>query len=432
MGALAVGLVASCSSAGTAPTFDAQSPTETATSAVEPQSSMSAPATTTSSVEPYPLPSSQSRNEVPWDEVGGGWYVVLYDSTNANPTSEADFRQGPVALYLVDGHGNRYEITAWSPGSGPDGLVDAWSTKALVVGRGVDGDERMYQVVDLGTGEATPVYSVGFPENSYHIDWELSLTRPSAANLVVYSSDGVSERLDRRSPDGHSLANLYTGSYEGALEAPRWLYGHEGTSVLVSSSNGIRRITNTGSDLGRLWVPADSRCDPVRWWDVDTFLGVCYLRGDAAAPHDPIVNPYTHYGQLWLLKTDGASGVPLTGLPRPPPTVSDFGFRDAWPGSETTLLQWTGDCGAANIAALEGDGAATFINVSLPPLFPAGVKMVDIVDLQIAAHIWQSCDGSGAGLFALDENGAYLHDLVPLVGDAIGVTGAVGLASLVS
>jgi hypothetical protein len=42
-------------------------------------------------VDPY-LPSALSRGQVPWADVGPGWYVVLYDSSKANPTDESDIR----------------------------------------------------------------------------------------------------------------------------------------------------------------------------------------------------------------------------------------------------------------------------------------------------------------------------------------------------
>jgi len=334
-------LAIGCSPAGSLPPAATSTLVEASTTvAVAAPTTSAAPNTT--GIEPYPLPTSQPRSEVPGDEVGVGWYVALYDSTNANPTSAADLREGPVVLYLVDREGNRYEVASWAPRTGPDALVDAWDSKALVVGAGVNVDETIYHLVDLTSGEMRQVYSVGFPENSYHIDWELSLTRPTAENLVLYRSDGASQWLERRSPDGTTLATLFEGPYTDGRSAAQWLYGYEGNTVLVSSLTGLSLVSNLGGGLARIAIPDETRCDPVRWWAAGTLLAVCYGQSAASAPVNEF-GPHVHYGRLWLLEIDGSTGVPLTNYPVEPPIVSDFGYGDAWRTGETTLLQWLGD-----------------------------------------------------------------------------------------
>jgi TolB protein len=375
------------------------------------------------------LPSSLPREDVPWVEVGEGWYVVLYEASQVDLVAGTPFVSGPVVLYLVNQSGIRYEVVRWEPESGPLGLVDAWATTALVAGVGTADEETLYEAVDLVTGEVMPVYSVALPNRNHTISRELSLSRTNAENLVIYRLDGVSEFLERRSFDGAVLATLYDGDYVSQLEALQWLDHHDGTSLLVSSSNGIAHVSNDGAELGEVLIPADFRCDPVRWWDAETFLSACYLRsfGEPESGLDSPVN----YGQLWLLEENGAEGVALTGLPVEAPDFFDHGFRDAWPNGENILLQWHGECGGANIATLHPDGSTEFVNVSLPPpLGESNVEIVDVVNSRIVVKGFQGCDGWGSGLFALDLNGTYLHDLVPMVGDAGGVLGVKGFASL--
>jgi hypothetical protein len=289
----------------------------------------------TEPAEGYPLPSSLPREDVPWVEVGEGWYVVLYEASQVDLVAGTPFVSGPVVLYLVNQSGIRYEVVRWEPESGPLGLVDAWATTALVAGVGTADEETLYEAVDLVTGEVMPVYSVALPNRNHTISRELSLSRTNAENLVIYRLDGVSEFLERRSFDGAVLATLYDGDYVSQLEALQWLDHHDGTSLLVSSSNGIAHVSNDGAELGEVLIPADFRCDPVRWWDAETFLSACYLRsfGEPESGLDSPVN----YGQLWLLEENGAEGVALTGLPVEAP---DFFRRLAKRGKHPAAVAW--------------------------------------------------------------------------------------------
>jgi len=96
--------------------------------------------------------------------VGTGWYVVLFDSSKANPTSARDLREGPVVLYLVDIEGNRYEVHAWPASDRTGSLVDAVGNSALVVGVGPTVDDANYELVDLVTGTRTAVQRFLFPK----------------------------------------------------------------------------------------------------------------------------------------------------------------------------------------------------------------------------------------------------------------------------
>lgn len=245
--------------------------------------SSTTPTTDGVTVDPN-LPSALSRGQVPWDDVGAGWYIVLYDSSKANPTSEADVRDGPVVLYLVNSAGERYEVAAWEPGRYPT-LVDATATSALVATTGANLDETVYDVVDLTTGSSSVAYTVRFSESSFVNTWPpLSLTRPSGENVVVHRSDGTTEWLERRTPDGTALSVVYEQTYVEGEGSMAWLYGSDGTSLVVAGTSGISETSNEGSILGKLWAPPDTRCEPVRWWDADTFLAACYRQGPGSAP----------------------------------------------------------------------------------------------------------------------------------------------------
>ena len=406
---------------------------DTSTTPADPETTAQETTTTVGgSVEADPnVPPSMSRDDVPWPEVGAGWYVALYDSSQVDPDGGGEIVEGPVVLFLVDGDGNRYEVSSWPAGEGPWWLVDAVGTTALVEGSGETLDDYEWQVVDLLTGASTPVHTVSFPESAYGFGPAVSLTRPTGANIVVYRSDGIDEWLERRSADGTVLDVVYQQPYADGVESLRWMYGYDGASLLVAHHGGIAEVSNTGEVLGENWVPPDHRCEPVRWWDAGTFLAVCYGQGPGSAPIDTDGNPHTYYGRLWLLETDGSAGTAMTEYPTEPPIVVDFGYHDAWPAGSETLIQWSGDCGSSQVATLQPDGAGVFLNIDVPESIVAdGVGMVDVLDEQVTIYGWEGCGGWVGALFVTDLDGEHLRDLVPVVGDSLGVIGARGLATV--
>lgn len=426
--------VATTSSSTLAPATTTSTAVDDTTSTVaESTTSTSIPATTTTTTvtasDDPNLPDSLGRDEIPWSEVGFGWAVVLFDSSKAAPTGPDDVREGSVVLYLVDFAGNRYEAASWEADSRPWSIADVRpdGTGAVVVGSGATLDDTVWTLVDLPTGATQVVHSASFPEITFGWGRAVKLTRPTGANLVVYRSDGVDEWLERRSPAGAVLATLYRQDYVDAFGSLRWLYGHDGTSVLVSHHGGIALVGNDGTPISELWVPMDSQCEPVRWWDPDTFLATCYGRGPASAPIDEYGNPHIYHGRLWLLETDGSAGVPLNEYPADPVFVGDFGYSDARPAGPDTLLQWTGDCGAAQIADLQPDGTVNFIPVSVSSTIVAdGVAMVDVnvVAGLITVYGWQGCAADVGALFVTDLAGNFVKELVPVIGDTRSVISA--------
>jgi TolB protein len=376
------------------------------------------------------LPAALSGDLIPWADVGEGWYVVLYDSSRANPASGEDIREGPPVLYLVNRDGARYEVAAWEPGQFRT-LIDATATSALLAGMGSNPDETVYEVVDLTSGDSSVVHTVGFEERSLGIWWPLvSLTRPDGANVVVHRSDGTIEWLERRARDGTVLAVVYEQTYTEGGRSMAWLYEPEGTSLVVSGEEGIVVVSNEGSVVGEVSSPPETLCEPVRWWNPDTFLAACYGLTAASAPLDEYGQPHTFYGRLWLLETDGSPGTALTEYPAEPTIVVDFGFHDAWPVDDEVFLQWSGDCGSSAVAILNTEGLGEFLQMEGPEGVGHGVAMVDIVDGQMTVYGWDDCAATIGALFTTDLDGRYLSTLVPVVGDARGVIGVRGLATV--
>jgi len=102
-------LIGGCSQTGSDATTSTSEPTratvaDSTTTIAEPTTTVPSSTTPTLdgvTVDPH-LPSALSREKVPWPDVGASWYVVLYDSSKAYPTSESDVREGPIVLYLVN------------------------------------------------------------------------------------------------------------------------------------------------------------------------------------------------------------------------------------------------------------------------------------------------------------------------------------------
>jgi hypothetical protein len=190
-------------------------------------------------------------------------------------------------------------------------------------------------------------------------------------------------------------------------------------------------VSNEGAVMGELWSPPDTTCEPVRWWDADSLLAVCYGQSASSAPLDEYGQPHTFYGRLWVLETDGTPGAPLTEYPAESPSVVDFGYHDAWPTDDQVFLDWSGDCGSSAVATLNAEGTGDLLDIEEPDdRLIHGVEMIDIHDGRITVHGWDDCAATIGGLFTVDLDGRLLDTLVPVIGDARGVTGVRGLATV--
>lgn len=419
---LLTALVAACASAEPAGTTTTLGSTNTTlVSSTTPTSS--APIATLPSeitVDPY-LPSAQPLSAIPWDEVGAGWHVLMYDPSEAYPTGAADDRYGPTVLFLADPEGSLFQVTSWEPNIFPV-LVDATPTAALVMTRSATSEVDTYFRIDLESGESTQVRTVDFSESSMLQSWLLaSLTRPSGDNLVMHRAEADREWLERQAPDGSVLALVYERPRVDNQPDLSWLYGADGTFLVVGDNDTLQMVAIDGTPIDEMWVPPDTECQPVRWWDADTVLVRCNQTDPATALVDTDGNPHLHYDWLWLIPTDGSEGTELTSIPQEPTIVVDFGYRDAWPVDNGALFQWTGDCGAAEVRT--GQGSGTGLPLDWPEeMGTLSSSLLDVRDRTVTLFAWEACGGTIGLLATTDLEGDNLEIVVPVVGDARGVT----------
>ncbi len=362
------------------------------------------------------VPEARQADEIPWDEVGPGWHVVLYDSSRANPTGPGDVSERPVIAYVVSPNGDLYQAATWPVGEGPYSIADTAGFRFLGVGSSPDW-QAVHMLVDLETGSSA---LVSVPDTgTLDGPWPLAgLTRPTGKHLIVWNSDGTTEWLDRQSYDGTKLSRLFSQPYTGWSHTLSWLYGYEGSTVVVGHAGGVAYVDIGGEVIRELAAPGDAICEPVRWWDANTVLARC--RQD---------DPSLYHFQLWLIRTDGAEPQALTA-PDPNPDVVDFGFVDAWPTADRTLLQWAGDCGASQLETLQPlDGTGSWLETPWMEGID-GYRLVDVVDGVATIHAWRGCDASEGTLDAMTVDGSLVRHLVPIVGDARGVIDAAGLATV--
>jgi hypothetical protein len=351
---------------------------------------------------------------------------VLYDSSPADMSAD-DYRPGPVGLYLVNRDAERYLLATWPGDDRPQQIVDAAGTSVLVSGRPSMDDDFQVEWIDLVTGERRPAGTAEFPLRELSEALFPRLVLPSGEAVTVYGSDGATEWLERLSPGGALPGVFFTQAHVESPSDLRWLDRADGSSVVVLHREGASEVTPAGETLGNLWVPADTLCYPKRWWDADTYLAACYGRAPGAAPLDDYGNLHTYYGRLWLLETDGSAGTPLTAFPAEPPFVGDYGYRDAWPVGEETLLQWSGDCGAAAVSVLRPDGTGEMLQVEAPE-WMTGEGMLDVINGVIAVYGWEDCSAWSGALFTVDLTGHLVRDLFPVPEGTRGVFAVRGLA----
>ncbi len=392
-----------------ASTTEATATTEAETTTTEAATTTTTEVTTTTdpvTVDPG-LPSAESRSLIPWSDVGTGWHVALYDASDVDPITD-----GPVVLYLVSPDGTRYEAASWAPDDRPWELHDVRpdGTAAIVVGMDPVSHDTVWELVNLTSGSKQVVHTAGFPENTYSRGPEVKFTRPTGTNLVVYRSDGTDEWIERHSTSGTTLATVYTQDRIDG-ESLLSLYGQSGVTILVKHHGGIAYIQNDGTLINEVWIPMDHDCDPVKWWDSDTFLAAC-RGGPASAPHE-------WYHQLWLLETDGTAGSALTSIPTGSVDVVDFGYVSAYQAGSDTLLQWAGDCSAGAAFVLQPDGSGVLL--SMPWFSGEGYRITDVVSGQMGVYSWAACGEEDGALAAASPGGAFLHQLVPLIADTRGV-----------
>jgi hypothetical protein len=349
------------------------------------------------------LPPALSGGLVPWFWVGEGWTLALY----------APDWSGPRVLYLLSPYGDTYEVFSWSAG-GPDpyDLYD-WRPdgKAVLVRVALGMGSREIRLLDLSTRASSTVLAV--PELGY--GGPASFTRPTGRDLVYATGNAATEIVEVRHTDGTLFSTLMNRPRpaDGRATAS-WLYGLEGTTVVVGDGTHLTLLSNLGAVVRTLDAPGEF-CMPARWWDASTVLVRCI------PPEVYAVEPNTYYGRLWLVPLDGTAATALTALPSSTPDIVDFGYSDAMRSGGKVFAQWTGDCGAAGIWVVASDGSATGI---------AGNRLIGFRGGNLVVQQWSSCDGTPGSLALLDPNGTFISNLIPPPVDAPGVMDALMLRDL--
>ena len=400
----------------TLPQVTTSTTTPPTTTSGGPVATTAAPATTTSlpmrPVTSHPnLPAALSGSEVPWDEVGTGWYLGLY---SANMTDEP-FTEGPTVLYLVDLTGRRFEVTSWDATAAPFELAD-WRPDGLAAAVTVYSfEDNLYEVVevDLRTGAEQTLVVANSDDYFGGFSGPVEYTRPTGKNLVVYRNDGATETIERIDRSGATLAEVASKPYGDWDAALSWLYGYDGTEIIVGGDS-LTRVGIDGTILNEMWSPPGERCVPVRWWDSELVLAQCH--GDVPSL------PHEYYSVLWTIPRAGGIGEAIIEVPAGDIANVYFGYSDAIPWSDPLFLEAGGDCSAGWVEFRGDDG----LGYRLPgPEWEHG--LLAVLPDGLVLNTWRDCDRSRGELILTDRDGNRVEDLIPLIGNGSGVVDVAAL-----
>ena len=442
--ALALLLVA-CGGSGTS-TDTTASPTATAelpptTSTTEPPETSTPAPDTSPAATPFPpapvttgkdFPQVLSRDLIPWGEVGPGWYLLAYDPSGTSPLESSRGSPPPAPptpltiLYLVDGRdaAGLYEVAAI------DGVatIADWRLdgSAALVWTRPDRSQPSGELllVDIASGEAQQLAGDHLLDDRGYGNPALAFTTPQGLHLVARTDDGVTETLAYYDFAGNQLQELFQqpiipfpSPEQQVMVNLDWLYGPDGIDLVVSHAQGLSLVTNDGTVIRDLWMPeVASYCQPVRWWSEGVFLGAC--RG---VPPD---FPHGFYHQLWLLRTDGTPGEAITEVTNEEVGYWDYGYFDAWPTENGTLLQTGGDAGSYGIVFVQDRQTQPIANV-----FSTGQRLVDVSVGRAAINAAGPEPGGAFYIFDLQAGEADV--IIPQIENTTGVTSAFGLATAV-
>jgi hypothetical protein len=300
-------------------------PTPTATKSTTEATTSPSPTTTAVDVG-LPYGKTGTRAQVPWDQVGTGWFLVTV------------IEKAKGELYLTDPQGGRYAITSLPLGAGGRFLVSHladWSPdgrEALLVGS-VSAGRTQITWVDLRTGAS---HGQNVPYNLM----DAQFSRPTGTRVLLdlgsFGTPGA--RLYR-------LAWQQTPALLTTVEGDGPLYAPDGTYMVLSAASGLTVIRNNGTLLRHLAVPG--RCSPVKWWTGSELLASCALGNDP--------------NRLWLVPAGGGQATALT--PTRPTTGPDLGDVDAWQLTSGLFTHALGPCGSQFLMRQGADGQATVVTV---------------------------------------------------------------------
>ncbi|MBI5157509.1 MAG: hypothetical protein HZA58_05775 [Acidimicrobiia bacterium] len=357
------------------------------------------------------LPDALSRSLLHLDEIDQGWVAVLYSATSDETLAETP--DGPVVLYLVSPEGDRYEIAAFPPESPqPYALGGLANDGSRVVGAiwtatGFDPGTTVVSV-DTASGVVSDIVTFGSGVR-------LGTTLPTGRDTVVAHStfEPTDEYLQVYRTDGSVFSEIATKGNDWPTYS--WLYGLDGTQLIVGDGTSLRVMSNDGTLVRSLDTPA-AMCDPVRWWDEDTILASCVP--------DAWFADGGYYHVLWLIPFDGSAPTRLTADPDPELDVVEFGFADAWRVGGRTLLQWWGDCGARGIHVLQPDGTGEWLDLAVD----GGPWVHAQAGDDLVVHATYDCGDMFGPVHLIGPDGTLVRTLVPQIE---GYRGPIAVAGMI-
>jgi TolB protein len=317
-------------------------------------------------------------DQVPWRQVGSGWYLTLIDQ---GPHGEFGINAERQLLDLVDPRGGRYQLAKSSvakDGTGYRSLA-GWSatggTALLLVDQGTKQARAVRLDLRSGTRRVLPL-GAGVAS--------VSMGPAGAVYAAMYGGNS-GQRVVRIDPDGTSLPIarhtdgmvLPTPDARQVVVAPQSWDLHE------------LRLVDQHGHLVRT-MPTPRHCGVVRWWRADTVLATC-SQADGAA-------------RLYAVPLDGST-------PRPVSAdhgrgSSDLGDLDARRLGGTTYLEASGPCGVVFLARQHDDGSATRVRV---PGSKGNVYLIGRRGHRLVLRTGVSCDG-GAARDAITHFDPVTHD----------------------
>jgi hypothetical protein len=374
--------------------------------------SPAAPASPTTAASPAVAPSTGpasgqtgTRAQVPWSQVGPGWFLVTSDSSviasesgSALPASKG----GTATLWLVSPTGGRYAITSWpgyAAGQDPINLagLTAWSAtgrEALFSNPG-----GVVVEVDLTTGVRHAVSVPGLSTAGF--------TSPTGANLVTVVDDAprggpwLGESLVRLNLDGKPQVTIAEADH-ASLE---WLYSPDGATVYLNGRGGLRTVSNAGGAIRALqtFETPDADCVPVSWWDEQTILADC-TNGSGS--------------RLWLVQAAVGSATPLTAMPGSDRVA--LGYNNAVRAGDAVFAQHLEGCGVVTIQRLAANGVGTHVAI---PESLSNDRLIGAVGSKIAVQSSTEC-GSPSWFGFYDAATNTTQKIVPDVPGEVGVLSA--------
>jgi hypothetical protein len=318
-----------------------------------------------------------TRAQVPWAQIGAGWFLVLSDSPAVWQGVESAPPSGSVTMLLISPTGARYVITSWSStGSDPRNLaeLDAWSGDGRHVLFGQRGNGAIE--MDLTTGA---LRQISVPQLT-----TIGFTSPGGSNLVANVDTSTAggtwtgQRLVRLDLSGKPQVQLAqvlqtelgARPYSGTIG---WLYSADGANVYLDGAGGLRVVSNAGGPIRALamFQTADTDCSPVRWWDHQTILADC--NNDSGS-------------RLWLVQATVGSATPLTAVPGS--DAVGLGYKDAVHAGGSVFAQHIEGCGVVTVHRLASSGVGTRIKI---PQSLSNDQLIGVVGSKLAIRSSTEC-----------------------------------------